>query len=104
MRFVFSLFILLALLPFCSLATDFVSSSLPSTELVASSAESVFTEVSTEVNSESQASTEWKPRLLSRSAADTARKRTQRFFLPNPCIFDDDRTGAHFDLTQLRKK
>lgn len=103
MRFVFSLFILLALLPFCSLATEVISSSLPVTELVTSVDESVFTEVSTEVHSESQTSTEYKPQLFSRSAAGLARRK-QRFFLPNPCIFDDDRTGAHFDLTQLRKK
>lgn len=44
----------------------------------------------------------WKPRSLPRTAAAAGAPR-HRFFLPNPCVLNDERTGAHYDLTSLRK-
>lgn len=42
---------------------------------------------------------QWKPR---QGPANRYPQRG-RFFLPNPCVLQDDKTGAHFDLTSLRR-
>jgi hypothetical protein len=44
---------------------------------------------------------QWKPRQMGPRSPSLANR--HRFFLPNPCVLHDERTGADFDITSLRK-
>lgn len=58
-------------------------------------------EASTELQAGAEAS--WKPRSYPRTNNVNRAPARHRFFLPNPCVLNDERTGAQFDLTPLRK-
>lgn len=63
------------------------------------------TEAATEVVAAAGAAAEatWKPRSYPRTNNVNRAPARHRFFLPNPCVLNDERTGAQFDLTPLRK-
>ena len=61
------------------------------------------TEAATEASAVAAAEASWKPRSYPRTNNVNRAPARHRFFLPNPCVLNDERTGAQFDLTPLRK-